>query len=108
MPRCEDAMDDPFKQRSQVVQPPIMPRPTDAALQFYQPSTVVEVSYGTVSALRSVTIAPEITVSDYIEQWLHDVRTRVSAKTFERYEELCRQMIIPMIGKTPLAKLKPI
>jgi integrase len=43
----------------------------------------------------------------FLERWLDDVRTRVTPKTHERYAQICRKNIDPMLGSIPLAKLKP-
>jgi integrase len=48
------------------------------------------------------------TVAQYLEQWLVDVKTRVSRKTHERYAEICRNNIMPLLGQTKLSELKPV
>jgi hypothetical protein len=48
------------------------------------------------------------TVAHYLEHWLADVKTRVSRKTLERYAEICRNNIVPLLGLTRLSELKPV
>ena len=47
------------------------------------------------------------TVSQFLDRWLENVKMRVSAKTYERYEQVCHKNIAPLLGAVPLAKLKP-
>jgi integrase len=47
------------------------------------------------------------TVAEYLDHWLKDVRSRVSPKTHERYAEICKKNIGPVVGSVPLTKLKP-
>jgi integrase len=55
------------------------------------------------------TIAPErLTVTDYLEQWLRHIRTKVSPKSFERYASIVRTNLIPALGDVRLNKLQPI
>jgi integrase len=49
----------------------------------------------------------KITVAEFLDRWLADAKIRVSAKTYERYEQLCRKNIVPLLGKALLSKLKP-
>ena len=50
-----------------------------------------------------------LTVAQYLEQWLADhARHRVSGKTFERYAELLRLHVVPVIGSQPLARTEPL
>jgi len=48
------------------------------------------------------------TVAQYLEHWLADVKTRVSRKTHERYAEICRNNIVPLLGLNRLSELKPV
>jgi Phage integrase, N-terminal SAM-like domain len=48
------------------------------------------------------------TVAQYLEHWLTDVKTRVSLKTHERYGEICRNNIVPLLGLIRLSELKPV
>ena len=47
------------------------------------------------------------TFAQFLDRWLEDVRTRVTPKTHERYEQLARKNVAPLSGAIPLAKLKP-
>src|SRR6266536_2411155 len=50
-----------------------------------------------------------ITVSDYLlQRWLTHVRTRVTPKTAERYEEIVRLHLIPAIGHRRLSLLRAL
>jgi integrase len=49
-----------------------------------------------------------LTVADYLAEWLADVEPRVSPKTFERYDELCRKSLMPLVGNLLLEELKPL
>lgn len=48
------------------------------------------------------------TVAQYLEHWLADIRSRVSKKTHERYAEICRNNIAPLLGLSRLSELKPV
>jgi len=47
------------------------------------------------------------TVAQFLDRWLADVKSRVSPKTFERYEQVCHKNIVPLLGAVLLPKLKP-
>ena len=47
------------------------------------------------------------TLMDFLDRWLAHVRARVSPRTFERYEQVCRKNVGPLLGTIPLAKLRP-
>jgi integrase len=50
-----------------------------------------------------------MTLGRFLEdRWLPHVRTRVRPGTHERYASLLRRHIEPKIGRTPLAKLRPL
>jgi integrase len=49
----------------------------------------------------------KITVSSFLESWLDHVKSQVSPRSHERYCELARKNIVPLIGAVPLTKLKP-
>ncbi len=52
--------------------------------------------------------AEGLTVEEYLERWLADsVEGSVARSTFERYEQLSRLHIAPVIGKVKLSKLTP-
>src|SRR5262245_6525204 len=46
------------------------------------------------------------TLAEYLERWLTAVKTSVSPRTFERYTELIRKNINPLLGGVLLKKLK--
>jgi integrase len=47
------------------------------------------------------------TLSSFLEGWLDQVKSQVSPRSHERYCELVRKNIVPLIGAVPLTKLKP-
>lgn len=50
-----------------------------------------------------------LTVTAYLEQWLSTAaRHRVSAKTFERYDEIVRKHLVPSLGAHRLTKLSAL
>jgi integrase len=58
---------------------------------------------------RGTYIEPsKMTVAEFLDRWLLDAKIRVSPKTFERYEQLCRKNIVPLLGAVPLTKLKTL
>jgi integrase len=48
------------------------------------------------------------TASQFLDRWLDYVRSRVSAKSHERYVDLCRKNIGPLLGRVALTKLQPV
>jgi integrase len=48
-----------------------------------------------------------LTVREFLEQWLEHARTKVAAKTFERYEEIVLKHLIPSLGHHQLTRLQP-
>lgn len=48
------------------------------------------------------------TVAQYLETWLDHVKTQVTPRTHERYCELVRKNIAPLIGALHLSKLRPV
>jgi hypothetical protein len=48
-----------------------------------------------------------ITVREWLESWLGAVRQEVAPKSFERYDEIVRNYLIPALGNLQLAKLAP-
>ncbi len=52
--------------------------------------------------------AGNLRVGEYLERWLADsVHDTVRPTTFERYEQICRAHIRPVLGKTKLKNLTP-
>lgn len=52
--------------------------------------------------------ATKLNVADYAAKWLASKRHKVRPKTIERYSDLMRLHIVPVIGNVPLLKLKPL
>jgi integrase len=53
--------------------------------------------------------SPErLTVEQYLERWLEHMRPLVSPKSHQRYCQMARANLIPVIGTTPIAKLSPM
>jgi integrase len=53
-------------------------------------------------------VAPSaLTVAEYLTDWFHAARDRLTPKTAERYDELCRHQILPFLGAVRLQALKP-
>ena len=50
----------------------------------------------------------KITVAQFLDRWLEDVKTRVSPKTHERYGEIVRKNLNPLLGAVVLTKLRPM
>ncbi|TGS47557.1 MULTISPECIES: site-specific integrase [unclassified Mesorhizobium] len=46
------------------------------------------------------------TLAEFLDEWLTFIKPSVAPKTFERYTEICRKGISPLIGSVILAKLK--
>jgi len=49
----------------------------------------------------------KLTVGEYLEKWLAQVKPGVGGKTWERYGEIVRLHLIPALGRIPLPKLTP-
>ena len=52
--------------------------------------------------------AAKITVAQFLDRWLDDVKARVTPKTHERYAELVRKNLNPLLGAVVLTKLRPM
>jgi integrase len=61
-----------------------------------------------ISAMRggSYVEPTKQTVDEFLDEWLDFIKPSVAPKTHERYTELCRQGLAPLIGDVVLAKLK--
>lgn len=46
------------------------------------------------------------TLAEFLDEWLAFIKPSVAPKTHERYAEICRKGIAPLIGDVTLAKLK--
>jgi integrase len=49
----------------------------------------------------------KLTLAAFLDQWLEQIRSQVAPRTFERYEELARKNIVPLLGQAVLMKLRP-
>jgi integrase len=57
---------------------------------------------------ESPSAAEDLLVSDYFDQWLAHVRTRVRIKTWEGYEALLRLHVRPRLGELLLGEVTPL
>jgi integrase len=48
-----------------------------------------------------------MTLAAFLEKWLLQIEARVSPRTFERYQELARKNIVPLLGQCVITKLRP-
>jgi hypothetical protein len=49
----------------------------------------------------------KVTVAEFLEKWLGQIEPPVAPRTFERYQEIARKNIVPLLGQTILTKLRP-
>ncbi|HEV8536029.1 MAG TPA: site-specific integrase [Candidatus Limnocylindria bacterium] len=57
---------------------------------------------------RGLPIADDrASVGEFLTQWLEAARPSLRSRTWERYAELVRLHVAPVIGRTPLARLSP-
>jgi hypothetical protein len=47
------------------------------------------------------------TVAQFLDRWLAHMRSQVAPRTLERYEEIARKNIAPLLGNATLTKLRP-
>ena len=50
----------------------------------------------------------KIAIGQFLDRWLEDVKARVTAKTHERYSEIVRKNINPVLGAVALTKLRSV
>src|SRR5262249_15813310 len=48
-----------------------------------------------------------LTVAAFLERWIEHMQGQVSARSHERYAELCRKNLAPLLGGLMLTKLQP-
>jgi hypothetical protein len=48
------------------------------------------------------------TVAEFLDRWLDHVKAQVAPRTHERYIELAKKSIAPLIGNIVLTKLRPV
>src|SRR5215813_6092931 len=49
----------------------------------------------------------KMTVAAFLERWIEHMQGQVSPRSHERYAELCRKNIVPLLGGLTLTKLQP-
>jgi hypothetical protein len=49
----------------------------------------------------------KLTVAAFLERWLEHIKTQVSPRTVERYTEIARKNLAPLLGGLGLTKLQP-
>ena len=49
----------------------------------------------------------KVTLAAFLDRWLEHVQAQVSPRTHERYAEICCKNIVPLLGASPLTKLRP-
>jgi integrase len=49
----------------------------------------------------------KLTFAEFLDSWLEHVRARIAPRTHERYAEIVRKNIVPILGGTPLLRLRP-
>jgi integrase len=47
------------------------------------------------------------TIATFLDRWIEHMQGQVSPRSLERYAELCRNNIVPLLGAIPLTKLQP-
>ena len=48
-----------------------------------------------------------LTIGAFFDQWLEHMKAQLTARSHERYSELARKNLVPLIGSVPLTKLRP-
>src|SRR5687768_3323098 len=48
----------------------------------------------------------KLTLAVFLDRWLNASRPNVAPKTFERYAEICRKNLVPLLGGVHLTQLK--
>jgi integrase len=48
-----------------------------------------------------------LTIGAFFDQWLEHMKAQLTARSHERYSELARKNLVPLIGGIPLTKLQP-
>jgi Phage integrase, N-terminal SAM-like domain len=47
------------------------------------------------------------TVAQFLEKWLEHVEPNVAPRTFERYQDIVRKNLVPLLGQALVSKLRP-
>jgi integrase len=50
----------------------------------------------------------KLTLAEFFERWLKHIKPNVSPRTHERYEQIAKKNIAPLLGATLLTRLQPI
>jgi hypothetical protein len=50
----------------------------------------------------------KVTVSQFFDRWLKHIKPNVSPRTFERYEQIAKKNIAPLLGAKAITHLLPI
>ena len=50
----------------------------------------------------------KITVGQFLDRWLEHIKSQVSPRTHERYDEIVRKNLNPLLGAVVLTKLRPM
>lgn len=49
-----------------------------------------------------------LSVAEYMAEWLESTKGKVEERTWERYEQIVRNQIVPTLGQVKLSKLRPL
>jgi integrase len=52
-------------------------------------------------------VGPQHTVAQYLDYWLSVYKQKIRPRTYERYEQIIRLHLVPVLGKIKLDKLSP-
>src|SRR6266487_6501570 len=55
----------------------------------------------------TLTVGPQHTLAQYLDYWLSVYKQRIRPRSYERYEQIIRLHLVPMLGKIKLDKLSP-
>jgi Phage integrase, N-terminal SAM-like domain len=47
------------------------------------------------------------TQAQFLEKWLDQIEPNVAPRTFERYQEIARKNLVPLLAQTIITKLRP-
>src|SRR6516225_9855197 len=58
---------------------------------------------------RGVYLEPnKTTLAQFLNQWLEDIKSKVAPRTHERYAEIARKNLAPLLGGIVIATLQPV
>jgi integrase len=55
----------------------------------------------------TLTVGPQHTVAQYLDYWLNAYKQKIRPRSYERYEQIIRLHLVPILGKLKLDKLSP-